>query len=162
MLLSDMESDGDILPVDKLLSDEEENQTSSDGANDEDDSIGNIRIEQTDDEPQHLSLFDDKDLVELLLQQDETSVPRIKVESVAASVENLDHVYSKQQPTTDSSIPRSITQQLMIPLDSSISVQSPISSSSSSSGYDSDPLEDSIMPWEESFNDLFPDLAFSG
>lgn len=134
-----------------------------------------------DDEPQHLSIFDDKDLVALLLSQppadaeevESTEPPVISVESTP--VENLDHVYHKQlQPSAKacdtSAAPVAVTQQLLVPLDnmgdlsrpaSSLSIcpQSPLSCSSSS-GYDSDYKDpENNMAWEETFSDLFPDLV---
>lgn len=162
----------------------------------EDESSQDTTTSTASDEPeeQHLSLFDDKDLVALLLNQSVASdeeEPRdddLPIIDVVESppTENLDHVYHKQlhrdtntspvtttKATVDalSAAPVAVTQQLLVPMDfviesprpaSSLSVcppQSPFSCSSSS-GYDSDHKDtDSIMAWEETFSDLFPDLV---
>ncbi|OQR67434.1 X-box-binding protein 1 isoform 1 [Tropilaelaps mercedesae] len=132
-------------------------------------------------EEQHLSLFDDKDLVALLLNQpsaDSDSVgaspPTIEVES--APLENLDHVYHKPlhrdaEAALGAHEPVAVTQQLPVPLSDLTTDTRPSSSSSvstcprspfstsSSSGYDSDYKDSDKMAWEESFSDLFPDLV---
>lgn len=140
-----------------------------------------------DDTEQHLSFFEDTELVSLILgspTSDDASSPEpptVEVESSPA--ENLDHVYHKQPRQQSPASPLSfvstsssmaVTEQLMLPLDTQRALspdsaaamscpRSPFSCASSSSGYESDHTSDPIS-WNidgdsVDFGDLFPELV---
>lgn len=120
-------------------------------------------VDEVDDgkpEERHLSIFDYKDIVDLLLNQPEygsepNRPPIIEVDS--APLENLDHIYHKQLQRETGVIPSkadkaiAVTEELLVPLDnlndsrppSSMSLTCPRSpfSSACSSGYESDQKE---------------------